>query len=137
MGKKKAVGGRKSVKIKKAVQQKAKPIYNSDDDIPDEGADNYHKDDIDIYNEQCRCTVGSIELLLSQKRLTFIYEFLELHFCELVTFWLDGQLKERSNVKWTMTERYFSYSIFISKSIPIPVPNYQNQQSDFMLEWRR
>lgn len=85
MGKKKAVGGRKSVKIKKAVQQKAKPIYNSDDDIPDEGADNYHKDDIDIYNEQCKCTVGSIELLLSQKRLTFIYEFLELHFCELVT----------------------------------------------------
>lgn len=52
MGKKKAIGGRKSVKIKKAVAQKAKPIYNSDDDIPDEKAERFHKDDIDIYNEQ-------------------------------------------------------------------------------------
>lgn len=54
MGKHKSIGGKKSTKIRKAEVRKAAPIYNSDEDIPDERAENYHKDDIDIYNEQCK-----------------------------------------------------------------------------------
>ena len=52
MPKHKSVGGRKSVKIKKVAPKKAKPIYVSDDDIPDETADSFFKDAIDTHYEQ-------------------------------------------------------------------------------------
>lgn len=72
MGKKKSVGGRKSVRIKKVVQKKAAPIYNSDDDVPDEEAENFHKDDIDTYNDECEyiCVLSSSFIAVLQRLLS-------------------------------------------------------------------
>ena len=52
MPKHKTVGGRKSVRIKKTVAKKAKPIYVSDEDIPDETSESFYKDDVDLYHDQ-------------------------------------------------------------------------------------
>lgn len=65
MPKHKVVGGKKSVKVKKARVQKAKPIYVSDDDIPDETADSFYKDDIDVHHEQsASLSVYSLRILV-------------------------------------------------------------------------
>lgn len=57
MPKNKSVGGRKSVKIKKLAPKRAKPIYVSDDDMPDEAAESFYKDAIDLHNDQSRLII--------------------------------------------------------------------------------
>lgn len=57
MPKHKSIGGRKSVRIRKVAPKKAKAIYNSDDDIPDETSESFFKDDIDTYNDGCKFTL--------------------------------------------------------------------------------
>lgn len=92
MGKKKSVGGRKAVKVRKALPKKAAPIYNSDDDVPDESADNFIRDDIDTYNDECTKSSAfschSILTLLIVTLLIFLFMMFATSVLEVLVVFL-------------------------------------------------